>query len=134
MLASAIVQDCRTAIATGPRPCVVARGIVVAARLLVRIPGPIFALVILNLALQIFDGYATYLGWERFGEANPLLRAAFDTWGAGPTLVVTKLAAGGLLLMIGHAPQRLLVAVGLVFTLTAYTALSLVPWSMRLLG
>ena len=110
------------------------RGTTVAARLLVRIPGPILALVILNLALQFFDGCATYVGWERFGEANPLLRAAFETWGAGPTLVITKLAAAGLLVMIGHAPQRLLVAAGLVFTLTAYAALSLVPWSMRLLG
>jgi len=95
---------------------------------------PIVLLVVLNLLLQVFDGFATYMGWERFGEANPILRAAFDSWGAGPTLVATKLAAGAVLVLLCRAPQRMLVAVGLVFTLTAYTALSLIPWSMRLLG
>jgi len=94
----------------------------------------ILALVILNLTLQVFDGVATYVGWQHFGEANPLLRAAFETWGAGPTLIVTKLIAVSLLFMLGRARQRLLVAAGLVFTFAAYAALSFVPWSIRLLG
>jgi hypothetical protein len=91
-------------------------------------------LVALNMALQCFDGVATYIGWERFGEANPLLRAGFEAFGAAPTLVGAKLFAVGLLLLIARVPYRTMVGVGLTFTLTAYTALSLVPWSMRFLA
>jgi hypothetical protein len=94
----------------------------------------ISVLVVLNLALQLFDGIATYLCWEQFGEANPLLQAGFAAWGAGPTLVVAKLAAASLLLFLARATHRKLVGIGLVFTLVLYTALSLVPWSIRLWG
>jgi hypothetical protein len=94
----------------------------------------IAVLVILNLALQLFDGIATYIGWERFGEANPLLRTAFLSWGAGPTLLVAKLGSAALLLLLARTPRRHLVGIGLVFTLGVYTALSLVPWSIRLFG
>ena len=94
----------------------------------------IAVLVTLNLALQLFDGIATYIGWERFGEANPLLQAGFASWGPGPTLVVAKLAAAGLLLFLARTACRELVGIGLVFTLVVYTALSLVPWSIRLWG
>ena len=94
----------------------------------------IIILVTLNLAVQLFDGIATYIGWERFGEANPLLQAAFLSWGAGPTLLVAKLASAVLVLLLARTPRRALVGVGLVFTLCVYTALSLVPWSIRLFG
>jgi hypothetical protein len=89
-------------------------------------------LIALNLVLQVFDGVATYVGWQHFGEANPLLRAGFSFWGAGPTLVVAKAAAASLILMLARAGHPLLVSVGLSFTLVAYTALSLIPWSLRL--
>jgi hypothetical protein len=94
----------------------------------------ITVLVVLNLALQIFDGVATYVGWERYGELNPLLLAAFERWGAGPSLVVAKLAAAGLVLVLAGIPRRTLATVGLGITFTAYTALSFVPWTFRLLG
>ena len=92
----------------------------------------IVLLIILNLALQIFDGIATYVGWQRFGEANPLLRAGFEVWGAGVTLVVAKIAAVALILMLARAGRPALVGVGLSFTLVAYSALSLLPWALRL--
>jgi hypothetical protein len=92
----------------------------------------IVLLIILNLALQIFDGIATYVGWQRFGEANPLLRAGFEVWGAGVTLVVAKIAAVALILMLARAGRPALVGVGLSFTLVAYAALSLLPWAFRL--
>ena len=44
----------------------------------------------LNLALQLFDGAATYIGWEEHGEMNPILAAGFASFGAGPTLLVAK--------------------------------------------
>ena len=92
----------------------------------------IVLLIILNLALQIFDGIATYVGWQRFGEANPLLRAGFEVWGAGVTLVVAKIAAVALILMLARAGRPALVGVGLSFTLVAYAALSFLPWAFRL--
>ena len=92
----------------------------------------IVLLIILNLALQIFDGIATYVGWQRFGEANPLLRAGFDAWGAGVTLVMAKIVAVALILVLARAGRPALVGVGLSFTLVAYAALSLVPWALRL--
>ncbi len=92
----------------------------------------IVLLIILNLALQMFDGVATYVGWQRFGEANPLLRAGFDAWGAGVTLVMAKIVAGALILVLARAGKPALVGVGLSFTLVAYAALSLVPWAFRL--
>ncbi len=92
----------------------------------------IVLLIILNLALQMFDGVATYVGWQHFGEANPLLRAGFDAWGAGVTLVMAKIVAGALILVLARAGKPALVGVGLSFTLVAYAALSLVPWAFRL--
>jgi hypothetical protein len=95
-------------------------------------PVAIVVLVSLNLVLQMFDGIATYVGWHRFGEANPLLRAGFEMWGAGPTLIVAKVAAVGLILMVARAGRPTLVGVGLSFTLVAYASLSLIPWAHRL--
>jgi len=96
-------------------------------------PQPAIALlIILNLALQMFDGVATYVGWQRFGEANPLLRAGFEAWGAGVTLVMAKIVAVALILVLARAGRPALVGVGLSFTLVAYVALSLVPWAFRL--
>jgi hypothetical protein len=85
-----------------------------------------------NLALQIFDGVATYIGWHRYGEANPLLHTAFAHFGAGPSLVAAKLMAVTLILMLARAGRPALVGAGLSFTMAAYVSLSLIPWSMRL--
>ena len=91
-------------------------------------------LVILNLALQVFDGVATYVGWEQHGEMNPILSAGFDSFGAGPTLLVAKLVAVMFVLVLATTPRRSLATVGLGITFTAYTALSFVPRSQRLFG
>ena len=96
-------------------------------------PSPAIVLLItLNLAVQLFDGVATYVGWERFGEANPLLHAAFGVWGAGPTLVVAKTFAALLILVIARAGRPRLVTVGLAITFVAYLTLSMIPWASRL--
>ncbi len=92
------------------------------------------ALVIANLALQLFDGVATYLGWERHGELNPILRAGFELWGAGPTLLVAKGAAVAFVLTLARTPRRSLAAFGLALTMSAYLALSFVPWAVRLMA
>jgi hypothetical protein len=89
-------------------------------------------LIVLNVALQVFDGIATYVGWQQFGEANPLLNAGFAYFGAGLTLAVTKIAAILILLWLARAPRPVLVATGLSGTFGAYTMLSLIPWSYLL--
>jgi hypothetical protein len=86
-------------------------------------------LLVLNLVLQVFDGVATYQGLGvGFGEANPLLVAAFHAVGVGPALLLFKAKACGLLVLLyrftptasGIKVLRLLAAV--------YCALSLFPW------
>jgi uncharacterized membrane protein len=91
-------------------------------------------LVLANLVLQVFDGVATYVGWEQYGEMNPILSAGFAAFGAGPTLVAAKLGAVMFVLVLATTPRRELATIGLGITFTAYTALSLVPWSQRLFG
>ena len=95
-------------------------------------PTPTFVLVVLNLLMQVFDGIATYVGWEQFGEGNPLLRAGFETWGAIPTLFLAKCVAIVLILMVARMQRRTLVAGGLSLTFAAYLAMSFVPWSLNL--
>lgn len=89
-------------------------------------------LVTLNLLLQAFDAVATYIGWEQFGEGNPLLRAGFEFWGVVPTLLVAKCVAIVLILMVARLPRRPLVAGSLGLTLAIYVVLSFVPWSLTL--
>lgn len=91
-------------------------------------------LVAANLGLQLFDGFATYVGWEQHGEMNPLLRAGFDRFGAGPTLVAAKALAIVLVIALAASPRRRLAMTGLALTLMAYTTFSLLPWAQRLFG
>jgi hypothetical protein len=86
-------------------------------------------LITLNLALQLFDGVATYVCYDRCGEGNPMLRAGFEVWGAGPTLLLSKLVAALLLLFLIRASHRTLTKVGLTLTMVTYTVFSAVPWS-----
>jgi len=97
-----------------------------------RLPVALIVLMASNMVLQLFDGVATYVGWERYGEANPLLQTAFGMWGAGPTLVVAKGFAVVLILMLARAGRPRLVGAGLAFTLVAYVSFSLIPWTTRL--
>jgi hypothetical protein len=89
-------------------------------------------LVFLNLALQLFDGVATYVGWQQHGEMNPILSAGFDHFGAGPTLFIAKAIAILFVFVLAATPRKSLATAGLALTLTAYTAFSLVPWAQRL--
>lgn len=89
----------------------------------------LYRLLILNLALQLFDGVATYQGL-RLGvhEANPILAAAFAFLGVGPALLLFKAKACGLLVLLHRAtPAR--VGITVLRALAAiYCVLSLGPW------
>jgi hypothetical protein len=86
-------------------------------------------LLILNLALQLFDGVATYQGLRvGFREANPVLIAAFEVIGVGPALLLFKAKACGLLVLL-HRATPAHVGVVVMRTLAAvYCVLSLGPW------
>jgi hypothetical protein len=89
----------------------------------------LYRLLILNVALQLFDGVATYQGLRLgFHEANPLLVTAFGLLGVGPALLLFKAKACGLLVLLHRAaPAR--VGVTVLRALAAiYCVLSLGPW------
>lgn len=89
----------------------------------------LYRLLVLNLALQLFDGVATYQGLRLgFREANPLLIAAFDLLGVGPALLLFKAKACGLLVLLHRAtPARIGVTVLRVLA-AVYCVFSLGPW------
>jgi hypothetical protein len=92
----------------------------------------LWALLSLNLVLQLFDGIATYQGLRvGWAEANPLLVAVFGMMGVGPGLLLFKLKACVLLLLVYRFTPA---PVGIrVFQLLAavYCTFSLAPWMAK---
>jgi len=93
----------------------------------------ILALLFLNLAIQVFDGVATYVGVGLgVGEGNPLVAAAMRDLGTGSGLIASKLVAVLLLgLLYAHRDDRW-VGTGLAVVAIAYVWLSVVPWTVLL--
>lgn len=89
----------------------------------------LYRLFVLNMALQLFDGVATYQGLRiGFQEANPILLHGFGTAGVLPTLLFYKAYACALLVMLHRiTPARLGIPVmkGLA---AVYCIFSLGPW------
>lgn len=89
----------------------------------------LYRLFVLNMALQLFDGVATYQGLRvGFEEANPILLQAFGLIGVLPTLILYKAYACGLLVVLHRVtPARLGVPImqGLA---AVYCIFSLGPW------
>jgi hypothetical protein len=99
------------------------------------VEGHLGNLLILNVALQLFDGIATYQGIQvGFREGNPLLLAVFAKIGVGPGLLLFKAKACALLLLVHQtAPPRLGVPV-LRMLAAVYCVLSLGPWLAMFVG
>ena len=89
----------------------------------------LYQLLVLNVALQLFDGVATYQGL-RFGvrEANPILVAAFNLLGVGPALLLFKAKACGLLVLLHRATPARVGIVVLRALAAVYCLFSLGPW------
>jgi hypothetical protein len=89
----------------------------------------LYRLLVLNMALQLFDGVATYQGLGLgFQEANPILIRAFANIGVLETLLLYKAYACGLLLVLYRlTPARLGIPIlrGLA---AVYCVFSLGPW------
>jgi len=93
----------------------------------------LYALFLLNVGLQIFDGTATYVGLRAgFGEANPLLAHTMSALGPLSTLLVAKLVALGCLLWVWQLRRARLATAAFVLTAVVYATCSLAPWSAAL--
>lgn len=87
-------------------------------------------LLLLNICLQLFDGFATYqglqVGWQ---EGNPLLRSVMEHWGVGWTLVAFKMKACTLLFLLHYLHQgEPLSAAALGVAALCYFFFSFIPW------
>jgi hypothetical protein len=90
----------------------------------------------LLIAIQILDGFLTYLGVSFVGlasEGNLILRHLMGLYGPAPTILVAKVS--GIILGIFLARQaRSCVSIQLVIGLVIayYTARALIPWTVVL--
>jgi hypothetical protein len=95
----------------------------------------IHQLFLLNLALQLFDGVATYQGLRfHWTEGNPLLLNSFPYLGVGATLLLFKAKACGFLLILRRLAGAPFVYESFVILATAYTFFSFLPWMFRILS
>jgi uncharacterized membrane protein len=91
-------------------------------------------LVLLNVALQVFDGVATYLGLRAgFGEANPLIASMVGAVGPGSALLLVKLEACACVLAVWHLGRSRLAAPALTLTAVTYAIFSVAPWAAALM-
>ena len=90
-------------------------------------------LFLLNLALQIWDGLATYYGM-RLGipEGNPLVRIWAGGWGVGWALLSVKTTACGLLLFLRCLGDLFLSRCAMTLTAGVYFLFSFLPWCVLL--
>jgi uncharacterized membrane protein len=92
-----------------------------------------FALVCVNLWLQVFDGVATYLGIHAgMAEGNPLLAWTLGQLGPASALFLFKLQACACLLVLWRARRSRLAAPALVLSAAVYVVCSLAPWAAAL--
>ena len=92
-------------------------------------------LFVLNLALQIFDGVATYQGLQhRWNEGNPIIVSWIPYLGAGATLLLFKAKACGFLVILRRLGGQPFVYESLVVLATIYTFFSFIPWMTRILS
>jgi hypothetical protein len=88
-------------------------------------------LFVLNVALQLFDGMATWQGLTLWGEGNPMMEVVMGSLGVGLALLLFKAKACALLVILRRcwryreAYDALLVLAG------CYTVFSFVPWMVR---
>ncbi|MCX8073511.1 MAG: DUF5658 family protein [Candidatus Binatia bacterium] len=92
-------------------------------------------LFLLNVALQLFDGVATYQGLRLgFQEANPLLRATFQLLGVENTLLLFKAHACGLLFLLHRYRQHRVIQFALATVALVHVLFSFLPWTIKLLS
>lgn len=93
----------------------------------------LLALVCVNLALQLFDGVATYVGLQAgVHEGNPLVAWALGQLGPASALFLFKLQACASLLLLWRLRAHRLAVPALVLSAAVYITCSLAPWTVTL--
>jgi len=94
------------------------------------------ALVLMNLALQLFDGVATYVGVQHagFAEGNPILEWAFGYLGPASALCLFKVEACVCVLLLWRMRWSRLAAPALALSAAVYALCSFGPWTAALAG
>ena len=94
-------------------------------------PSWVSLLVVMNLALQVWDGLATYYGLSHgVQEGNPLLRSCMAYWGVGVTLVGAKSAACVFLVYLREVAYLSVSQWGLILAAVSYVVGSFLSWSL----
>jgi len=94
-------------------------------------PSWVSLLVVMNLALQVWDGLATYYGLSQgVQEGNPLLRSCMNYWGIGVTLIGAKSAACVFLVYLREVASLSLSQWGLILAAVSYVVGSVLSWSL----
>jgi hypothetical protein len=96
--------------------------------------GRIHEIFLLNIALQLFDGVATYHGMPFWGEGNPVLLTLVPYLGAGITLLLCKQIACGCLCILRRLEGRPFVFESLAGLAAVYGCFSFIPWMSRFLS
>jgi hypothetical protein len=96
-------------------------------------PVSVRRLFILNVWLQVFDGLATYKGFQLgLYEGNPLINVVMEDWGVGGGLLLCKAAACALLVLLLYRGSHSIISKALALTSVCYLAFSFIPWSSLL--
>jgi len=86
------------------------------------------ALLVVNLALQVWDGLATYGGLSHgVQEGNLLVQSCMADYGVGVTLVGAKAAACLFLTYLSHTVSLAVSQWGLMLTAISYVLFSFIP-------
>jgi uncharacterized protein DUF5658 len=92
-------------------------------------------LFLLNLALQLFDGVATYQGLRlHWAEGNPFIAGAMPYYGTAVTLLLFKAKACGFLVLLRRLGERQFVYESFVVLATVYGFFSFIPWMSRIVS
>ena len=86
---------------------------------------------VLNVALQLFDGIATWQGHWLWGEGNPVLQTLMASLGVGFTLMLFKAKACALLVVLRRCWRYREAYDALIVLAAFYTSFSLLPWMLR---
>jgi hypothetical protein len=88
-------------------------------------------LFVLNVALQLFDGIATWQGTKLWGEGNPMMAVVMGSLGVGVALLLFKAKACALLVFLRRCWRHREAYDALAVLAGCYAVLSFVPWMLR---
>ena len=89
--------------------------------------------MVVNLCLQVWDGWATDYGLALgIPEGNPLLQFCMESWGVGMTLVSVKCVTCIVLVFLRCVADLSVSQWGLGLIAVSYVLGSFVPWCVLL--